>query len=87
MSRNYEDLDYKVFRRAVRKRDQKTCKWPECGRKRAIQVHHIYPWAQFPTLRYTVDNGICLCKIHHKVVTKNELEYARFLKLLIQEKL
>lgn len=81
--RSYQDKEYERFRRKVRKRDGKMCKWPGCGKKKSLNVHHILPWKQFPHLRYKESNGICLCKQHHKAVTGHELAYASFLNGLI----
>jgi len=83
MTRNYFDTQYKKWRAAVRKRDGRMCKWPNCGAKRGLQCHHILPWAGAPFLRYSVSNGITLCKKHHKLVTGKELIYAMFLRGLI----
>lgn len=81
-NRDYSDPYYKGFRQRVRNRD-KCCKWPNCKKKKKLQVHHILPWQQFPLLRYEDRNGILLCKEHHKMVTGKELIYAKFLKDLI----
>lgn len=75
MKRSYNDKNYQNFRRAVRNRDG-CCKWPLCGSKRKLQVHHILTWAKFPLLRYDINNGITLCKKHHKIVTGKELHFA-----------
>lgn len=82
MDRNYKDPSYKNFRNNVRNRD-KFCRWPNCLCKKKLQVHHILPWKTHPTLRYDENNGITLCKKHHKIVTGHELTYASFLKGLI----
>ena len=81
--RNYTEAAYKKFRYAVLKRDGAKCKWPNCPNRKKIHVHHIMPWKQFPHLRYKADNGICLCKLHHEMVTGHEITYAKFLSSLI----
>jgi len=73
--RDYDDPRYKQFRQAVRKRD-KGCRWPGCKCKKKIQVHHIMKWYDYPTLRYVVTNGICLCKKHHNLTRGKEMIYA-----------
>jgi len=78
----YDD-HYSRFRREVRQRDNKCCKWPDCSKKSKLQVHHILPWKQYPLLRYIASNGILLCKEHHKMVTGKEIAYAKFLSSLI----
>lgn len=58
---------YKDWRRAVFERDNYTC---QCCARRGIslQAHHIHPWANYPELRYDVDNGQILCISCHKLV-------------------
>lgn len=74
--RDYNDKQYKIFRQLVRKRDKGYCKWPNCNSKRKIHVHHILCWSKYISLRYTVSNGICLCKKHHDLVRHKEEIYA-----------
>lgn len=81
--RDYNDPLYKRFRNQVKNRDRRECKWPGCGCKKKLQVHHILPWAQFPTMRFLVSNGITLCKKHHNIVKGKELDFAQlFLKII-----
>lgn len=85
--RNYNDAEYKKWRKIIRKRDGGACQWPKCFKKNSIQVHHILPWSQYPGLRYHIDNGICLCKFHHNMIKNDETTYASlFLKLLYNRK-
>lgn len=83
--------DYKTkqdcnFRISVRTRDKKICQWPQCGQKK-VQVHHIFPYAKYPLLRYSIDHAICLCKTHHKLVTGKEEQYAAmFLQIIALKK-
>jgi hypothetical protein len=54
------------FRREVRQRDSYTCQYPGCGEhSKRIDVHHIAKRSQRPDLKFTVSNGICLCREHH----------------------
>jgi len=73
--RNFDDPLYVEFRKAVRKRDKHRCKFPNCKATRRIQVHHIRKWEDYPSLRYTVSNGICLCDKHHKQTKGKEEQY------------
>jgi hypothetical protein len=65
-------LEYKLWRKAVFERDNYTCVW--CGAKFIkgitgrvyIQADHIKPFAQYPELRFAIDNGRTLCVPCHK---------------------
>ena len=54
------------LRRLVTHRDGGLCRFPGCGHRRWLQVHHIQHWAQGgPT---DLDNLILLCGFHHRFV-------------------
>jgi hypothetical protein len=61
-------MEYREWRRQVFKRDKFTCQ--ECGRSKEVsgKLHadHIKPFAYFPELRHSVDNGRTLCEDCHK---------------------
>jgi len=89
--RPWNSLPYRNWRKAVLKRDKFQCQWPGCPckkkRKKALKVHHIRPWAQFPSLRYDVDNGITLCKDKHDEIKGEEMNYLQlFITLVHQNK-
>lgn len=84
MLRDYNDPQYKALRSRVRRRDKYRCSWPGCSSKR-IQVHHILPWSKYPNLRYVDSNCICLCRDHHKQVTKSEEAYCSLLTTIVQQ--
>ena len=58
-------LEYKLWRKGVFERDDYTC---QTCLKRGEELHadHIKPWALYPELRYTIDNGRTLCVACHK---------------------
>ena len=54
------------WRREVRERDDSTCQYPGCGRRvKHIDVHHIAKRTERPDLKFTISNGVCLCREHH----------------------
>ena len=77
-SRNYDDIAYTEFRKAVRKRDCNECRYPGCKSTKYLHVHHIKKWASHPSMRYDVTNGITLCKKCHDVTHGNEEIYEAF---------
>ena len=58
--KNYE---YKKFVKDVLKRDV-VCQ--VCGKNKNLVVHHLYAFKKYKELRYESNNGIVLCKKHHK---------------------
>ena len=70
--RNYEAREYQVFRKAVYKRDGHKCQWQDCPATKKLQIHHIKRWSDEPWLRYDVNNGIVLCKLHHSNIKGQE---------------
>jgi len=86
-NRNYNDPLYKKWRYQVYKRDNFKCQWPNCTFKKKLNAHHIYKWSDFPGSRFDVNNGICLCKIHHDMVKNKEDIYAPvFIKILASKR-
>ena len=47
------------WREAVFKRDKYRC--VECGKTGRLNAHHIESWADYPAMRFDVNNGITLC--------------------------
>lgn len=88
MFRNYQDPQYKVWRKMVYDRDHHKCRWPNCTMKRKLNAHHIKKWSDYPTLRFNINNGITLCKYHHDFIKNMEEVYeAVFLKILANDRL
>lgn len=83
--RDWDDPQYKAWRKAVRKRDHYSCQMPGCNARRRLQVHHIASWAHNPDLRYEVNNGITLCRQHHDQVNGSEPLYAPMFHRIIAE--
>jgi hypothetical protein len=62
---------YKEWRKKVFTRDNWTCQ--KCGKKGGtLNPHHIKPFAEYPKLRFVVNNGITLCKKCHKKAHKHK---------------
>lgn len=75
MSNRINDDELKKWKKIIRKRDKNRCRFPECNNRKKLQVHHIYPFAKYVSLRYDINNGIVLCKECHKKVTGQENSY------------
>lgn len=72
----------------VYKRDKFKCRWPGCNSKGGLNAHHIKTWANYPGLRFEPNNGITLCRKHHKMIQGMEDIYeATFLKILANDRL
>ena len=58
---------YRNWRTAVFERDNHTCQ--QCFiRGSYLQAHHMKSYAEFPSDRFKVENGITLCKTCHSIV-------------------
>jgi len=67
---------YIRWRDSVYERDCYTC--TRCGTKEDIQAHHIKSFDEYPELRFSVENGITLCrschtKIHKEITKANQV--------------
>lgn len=54
----------KEWRNAVLLRADHTCL--VCGDMNQLEAHHIEGWRNNPSVRFDVDNGVCLCRKCHK---------------------
>jgi len=65
----YYNSKYKKWRSAVFERDNWTC---QTCRSRGVylEAHHIKSWAEYPELRFDIDNGVALCKDCHNLTKK-----------------
>lgn len=84
--RNFKDPVYKDWRKKVYTRDNHQCQWPGCNQKKRLNAHHIKSWAQYPGLRFDVNNGITLCRLHHDQIKGMEEIYAGTLLRLLDSK-
>ena len=62
-------LEYKLWRESVFIKDNYTCR--VCGKsKMYLQAHHIFGFTKYPELRFSINNGVALCKrCHYKAHT------------------
>jgi hypothetical protein len=56
-----------AMRRAIRDRDQGTCRWPGCGNRKHLQVHHRLHWARHRG-RTSKANALLVCLPHHRAL-------------------
>jgi len=87
--RNYRDPIYRKWRLSVYKRDKFKCRWPGCknkGRRTKIHAHHILKWSSHPRLRFELNNGITLCRQHHKSIQGKEDHFVRLFLTLLKDK-
>lgn len=61
--RNFPEV--REWRRAVFARDDYTCDLCKV-RGESIVAHHLNCWADYPKERLVIENGVTLCKQHHK---------------------
>ncbi|MBM4401577.1 MAG: HNH endonuclease [Crenarchaeota archaeon] len=73
----------RLWRIAVFEKDNYTCQ--ECGKRGGeLQADHVKPWADYPELRFDLDNGQCLCKGCHGWKTRLD-RFARKNSMVIKE--
>lgn len=58
------------WRKKVFERDKYKCRI--CGKTGKIEAHHLLNWINYKELRYDVNNGITVCKLHHKKLENHE---------------
>jgi hypothetical protein len=67
-------IKYKIWRDKVFKRDNYTCQM--CGKRGGkLQAHHKFLFSKFPRLRFTISNGITLCKNCHNKIKWEEIYF------------
>lgn len=64
----YEANMLKHWTKLVKDRAGNRCEMasPECSGE--LHAHHMIPKHLDPNLKYRVENGICLCETHHKLI-------------------
>lgn len=59
-------LEYRIWQLEIYKRDKGICRL--CGRRcnnKSIVAHHLRLFSEFPELRFSMDNGVTLCRSCH----------------------
>lgn len=79
------DTQYKSWMLSVKIRDSWRCCMNSNSCYGRLEAHHIFNWKDFPALRYSMQNGITLCKAHHPRGRKNEVEMAPVLLKIIKK--
>ncbi len=69
------DAELILWKRRVKRRDNNLCQ--KCGTNKDLQVHHIKNYAQYPEMRYKINNGIVLCKSCHISLDGFHSKYGR----------
>lgn len=86
-SRDFDDPEYKAWRKKVYARDRFKCRMPSCvGGDRRLNAHHIKKWASNPGLRFVVSNGITLCRTCHERIRGLEEDYESLFSNLVSDK-
>lgn len=83
-SRNFDDPVYKEWRKKIYIRDKYTCQYPGCGVRKRLHAHHIRKWADYPLLRFHINNGITLCYKCHKKIQNQEEDYFRLFTTILK---
>ena len=77
-----QSLEMKEWRRNVFERDDYRCfdcgaRNGELGKTIKLEAHHLYPFALYPRIRFSIENGITLCKDCHNKTKKIYFELAK----------
>ena len=59
-------VEFRLWREAVFARDNWTCQKCDKALKIKLNAHHIKNFAEYPKLRFAIDNGITFCEKCHK---------------------
>ena len=73
----------KIWSEVVRKRANNICEYKTCKKTTYLNTHHIFSRSNL-SVRWDLNNGICLCSGHHTLTNdsahKNPIEFVEWLK-------
>lgn len=81
-----KELNKLIWARGVKRRDNNTCWLSDENCKGYNMAHHIYPWRNYPKLRYKLSNGITLCQAHHPMKRVKEELFRKMFSYLVKQK-
>jgi hypothetical protein len=64
----------RIWRSEVKSRDGWRCRWPDCGRRSGLEVHHVFSRGYSAT-KTDPDNGVTLCGEHHPWAQQNTVQF------------
>lgn len=76
---------HREWSKNVKNRDFWKCKINNSDCFGKLESHHILSWKEYKNLRYSVDNGITLCKFHHPRKRSDENRLISFFKNIINK--
>lgn len=65
-NRRSGDVKFKTWSLAIKKRDNFTCQICRSTKSGQLRSHHLYNWKKYPSMRYILENGVCLCRKCHE---------------------
>lgn len=65
---NYENRMLQHWTRLVKERADFKCEMESSQCSGVLHAHHIIPKHLEPSKKYDVENGMCLCERHHKLI-------------------
>lgn len=83
VSKDRRSYAYAFWRKSVWLRDNFKCKINNAECAGRIEAHHILGWAEYPELRYEINNGITLCHGHHPRKRNEEKRLSPYFQSLV----